>query len=164
MQGPLVGVLTGGVFGAVGAVIMLLGLRAIVRERATRRWPKAEGVIVSSCVDSATHQVRDAHGYYVDSTQYAPVVLYRYVVGGRTLDGTALRLSPTSMGNADKAKAISDRYAAGASVDVSYDPADPSRAYLESGTSGGAIFLTAFGGLFVAVGVLVATLVLVLGG
>ncbi|CAN5242636.1 hypothetical protein BH09MYX1_BH09MYX1_43420 [soil metagenome] len=162
-HGVLAGCAAGGTFAALGAGILVVGLRIILRERRTRSWPKAPGTILASSVATETGTVRDRNNEDVDSTSYQPSVVYRYVVDGKSFDGTRVKLSPSSMSDPKRAKEFLDRYPFGAKVDVAYDPADPKSAYLESGTSGGAIFLTIFGGFFCAIGVLVLALILAFG-
>lgn len=151
-----------GVSGATGALIAFPGLRVILRERASRRWPKAPGVVLSSSYEAADGTSRDAHGYDVTSTTFTPVVEYEYTVDGRTFRGRRIALRSLSTSSPDAVKRCIDRYRSGARVEVFYDPADPSSAFLETGASVGAVFLTAFGGLFLFLGLLGIALIVLL--
>ena len=152
-----------GTSGAIGGLIMTFGLRPIMRERAARRWPRAPGVIQASSYEAHDGTSRDRHGYDVTSTTFTPVVAYEYTVDGRTYPGRRIRLASAATGNADAVKRTIDRYPPRARVQVFYDPNDPASAFLETGTSGGAIFLTAFGALFVALALLGVALVVLVG-
>ncbi|MDB4929721.1 MAG: hypothetical protein JWM10_2205 [Myxococcaceae bacterium] len=153
MNGPLIAALSAGaVFAAMGVAIFLWGRSYRVRDRAIGGWPKAPGVVVSSRYAASTGTTRDAQGYDVTSTSFVPAVSFQYEVAGTTYTGTKVTraVEPTSDGA--KVKAIIDRYPAGAKVEVLVDPKDPATAYLEVGTSGGAMFLMVFGGFFAAMG------------
>lgn len=158
-RGVVVGALTGALFGVLGVLIAAWGWSYVARDRAIARWPKVPGTITSSRCDSETGTTRDADGYDVTSTTYAPVVEYRYTVQGREYPGTKVTRVAERTGDARRVKACVDRYPPGARVQVFHDPADPTAAYLETGTSGGAVFLLVFGGFFAVMGFGVLALV-----
>lgn len=151
-RGVVVGALTGALFGVMGVLIALWGRSYIARDRAIGRWPKAPGTITSSRYESETGTSRDAEGYDVTSTTYVPVVEYRYTVQGQEYPGTRVARVVERTGDAKRVKACIDRYPAGTRVEVFHDPNDPTIAYLETRTSGGAVFLMVFGGVFALMG------------
>lgn len=162
-EGAFGGIFTGGVFFAVGLLIFLWGRSFASRDRAIARWPRAPGVITGSTYSSQTGTSRDQHGYDVTSTTYAPDITFEYTVNGATFGGTRVTRANEPTSDASKIKALIDRYPRGARVEVLYDPSAPSTAYLEAGRSTGALILMIFGGFFLFVGALVASLVLVFG-
>jgi hypothetical protein len=147
----------GAVFATVGLPMVWLALRVFARDRAMRDWPRAPGVMTSSSVASRNERVRDENGLYYDTTVYEAVLRYTYTVGGVTREGTKLSRqgSPTSQEGAQRCV---DAYPAQRSVEVLYDPDDPATAYLEVHRSIGAIFLMAFGGLWLSLAALLVGL------
>ncbi len=148
----MIGALVGALLGVVGVLIALWGRSYLARDRAIARWPKAPGTVTSSRYESETGTSRDADGYDVTSTTYLPVVAYQYTVQGREYPGTKVARVVEWTGDARRVKECIDRYPAGARIEVFYDPADPTTAYLETRRSGGAVFLVAFGGFFALMG------------
>lgn len=153
MSGAVVGALVGAIFAAMGAAIFLWGRSYRVLDRSIGAWPKAPGVVVSSRYAASTGTTRDANGYDVESTTYTPAVTFQYEVAGTTYTGTKVTRASEGTSDGAKVKRIIDRYPAGAKVQVLVDPKDPATAYLEVGTSVGAVFLMVFGGVFAAAGI-----------
>lgn len=148
----IAGLVVGAVFALLGVAILLWGRSYRVLDRSIGAWPKAPGVIVSSRYAASTGTTRDANGYDVEWTSYAPSVTFQYEVAGTTYTGTKVTRASEGTSDGAKVKRIIERYPAGAKVQVLVDPKDPATAYLEVGTSGGAVFLMVFGGVFAAVG------------
>ena len=158
-DGAAIGLVTGGVFAALGTAIFLWGRSFRALDRAIGRWPTAPGTIATSRDEAHDGVTRDAQGYDVASTSYVPVVTYDYEVAGTRYTGTKVSRS-TGAVDAPSVKRVLDRYPPRATVAVLYDPANPATAYLEEGRSWGAMFLMIFGGVFIAAGT--GTLALVL--
>ncbi len=152
-------ILFGSIFGLVGLFGMWLAARAWKKDSAIARWPRAPGRIEVAIVTSWQSQSRDDAGHTYETTMYQPQVRYTYTVEDRTLKGD--RFARVVVSSSSKPNLT--RYSAGSEVQVYYDPADPSIAYLEVHRSIGAIILFCFGGLFLGIGVLVPTLVLLAG-
>ena len=138
----------------IGAVLVLGGLLPILRERASRRWPRAPGVVVSSRYTAKDYQYRDEQGYDRDATSFTPVVEYQYTVGVQRFEGSRISLHGVGTTSADRVKMFIDRYPPGARLEVFYDPRAPASAFLETGASSGAVFLVGFGSIFVALALL----------
>ena len=153
------------VFSTLGGGIALFGSTFLRKDRAIRRWPRAPGQIVSSEVSSFEAQSPDPDrpNRLQYSTYYRPAVRFTYTVGERTFESTQVARTVWSNISRDPAQACVDRYPAGARAEVLYDPADPGTAYLETRTSGGAVFLLIFGGFFLFVGVLLTVIFLLAG-
>lgn len=93
---------------------------------AATRWPTAPGVVTERQSYMATPRKGK------ESPHYRVLVRYRYTVDGREYE--ADRFNPYD-GWTDKATADDSltRFRVGSACDVSYDPTDPSRAYLVPG-------------------------------
>ena len=151
LSGPTLAALAAaGTFTILGVLLLARGLAALALDRAILRWPRAPGQILRS-----TYQAHDGSaridGIDIDSTQFTPVITYRYTVAGHTHAGTQLaRTAPR--GDANTIKQIIDRYPDGSQVQVFYSPRDPATAYLETHRSAGALFLVILGAFFALAG------------
>jgi hypothetical protein len=100
-----------------------LGLRTLWGRTRGRRaleqpWPHTMGTVISSTVQVSTRAgQRNEH----------PLVFYAYQVGSEVFQGSRVRRT----GNGLPAASTVDRYPAGASVVVYYDPTNPGDAALE---------------------------------
>jgi len=114
----------------------------------TAGWPTAPGTVL----ERRTHMATPRTGK--ESPHYRVLVRYRYAVDGREYE--ADRFNPfdgwTDKAAADDALA---RYQPGAACEVSFDPADPSAAYLARGPRRGAWLLA---GALAAAGVILLAL------
>ena len=89
---------------------------------------------------------------------FLPEVRFVYTVDGRTFEGNQVaRVVPWTTSFDEVQKRV-DRYPVHSKVEVYVDPQNPAVAYLETTTSGGAIFLLIFGGFFLFVGVLLTVI------
>ena len=105
----------------------------------TAGWPTAPGTVL----ERRTYMAKPVAGRR-ESIHYRVLVRYRYAVDGREYESE--RFNPFD-GWTDKAAADDalTRYQPGGACEVSYDPADPARAYLACGPRRGAWLLA--GGL-----------------
>jgi len=85
--------------------------------RATVGWPATHGVVDSLAIPET------------GSRWVSPVLSYRYSVGGQILTGSRLNPTESSL-DPDQAKWLSEHLAARDSVEVRYDPENPSRSTL----------------------------------
>jgi hypothetical protein len=145
-----------GAFALFGLPLMGLALSTFAKDRAIARWPRSQGKILSSRIETSTSTERDDRGYNRRVTRHSPVVSYSYVVDGTEYEGNAVARSVAMTTNRTAVQACIDRYAAGKEVMVLYDPKDPTTAYLEVRRSWGAFILLGFGGLLAAIGVVLA--------
>jgi hypothetical protein len=116
---------------ALGAAVILLGLRQAARGRETRGWSHAAGRVLSSRVEEE-HGGAEEQGY----PRWRFDVRYAYEVRGRTYEsGQVWYGSSSAPASQDRAwhQQWADRFPAGGEVDVWYDPADPGRAVLVRG-------------------------------
>jgi hypothetical protein len=129
-----------GIFGLVGAAIIVCGFVTLFSGLVSLGWSETQGVALSA--DIKTHSDSD-------STSYEPQVEYSYQVKGVDYRSSRRVIGDYSSGFGH-AKKIIDRYPAGSSVKVYYNPRDPASAVLETGIGGGAWGLLTIGSLFLA--------------
>lgn len=120
------------VFAAVGLVLLVAGLRDVWRAARTRRWPTAPGKVVSA--EELQHQralPEEAGGG--SRTHYEARIHYEYSVGRIHIGSTVVRLGPTETSSEQQAQATLSRYLPGQTVQVAYNPSDPTESVLEPG-------------------------------
>jgi hypothetical protein len=143
------------IFMLVWAVITLgadaFVLHGIGQSLRAAAWPRAAGTIIGSSVK----EVRGNKG-----TTYRLSVRYTYEVDGQPYQGSRHRFTAWNTSSLDAAEALVERYPAGARVTVFHAP-DASDSVLETGLSGGDLFLLLF--LFPFNLVLVGTVLAALG-
>jgi uncharacterized protein DUF3592 len=136
----------GAVFALVGLGFVAAGVLDIYRGHRSHSWKSATGVIVRSFV---------AKGHGDDAT-HTPVVVYRYRVGDVEHESKRIGVGIGSMGHSE-ARSRVDRYKAGATVPVFYDPEAPAEAVLERGIFAKTWVSLILGTLCVAIGLFFRT-------
>jgi len=119
-------VIFAGLFGLACLVFSLAGWR---HARRAADWPSVLGQVLSSGVVEVAH---DADGR--QTRRYAARIEYAYAVAGVDYRSNQIALGVTTSGSRAGAQAVADRYPAGASIEVHFDPANPSTAALENPT------------------------------
>ncbi|MCU1387039.1 MAG: hypothetical protein JWL72_377 [Ilumatobacteraceae bacterium] len=108
-------------------------LKSSRKGSASAQWPTAVGRIVSSQVTS--RRALDSNGTH--TTVYAPEVVYQYVVGMQQLQSDNVSFSGVAGTSwSSGAEATVARYVPGSSVQVFYNPVNPSEAVLEHSAGG----------------------------
>ncbi|MDB5529124.1 MAG: hypothetical protein JWR51_2227 [Devosia sp.] len=135
---PQNGRTSGGIFVAVMASLMVLFANAIYRRgQATFTWPKVEGVVATSQVDAVRSHYMRGNGFIYYYHLFRSRTVYDYGVNGveyksdRASYGAQTYASFTVL-----AQREADRYVAGDSVEVYYDPKSPENAVLVRGAPG----------------------------
>lgn len=106
------------------AAIVLIAAGAMARATLkVRRWPIVQGEILST-------GVRRSGGSGGGARLHRPLVRYRYAVGDRSYESSAIEHGMETSGGEGWARGVIARYPVGATVDVRYDPADPARSAL----------------------------------
>ncbi len=130
-----VGFLVGVAFVALGVYLGGLALRSWRQARETTRWPRTEGEILESWVESK----EDSEG----DLSYRPVIRYRYQVADQSFEGDLVSVGARNLyGSFGWAQGAVDRYSEGDSVDVYFDPQEPAQAVLEPEVGRGPVALT----------------------
>lgn len=121
-----------------GLVLLLFFVGYRRRLMAANAWPVVPGRVMRSRVeerrggeDGGTHR------------SYEAVVEFRYEVGGLSYSSRQIALGLRSSGSRKSADRIVARYPAGATVEVHYDPANPSEAALENPTGASWLIIAA---------------------
>ena len=144
LQEVLIATLVGGIFAFVAVIILGIAVYMRRRAQASKQWPMVLGQVVSSMITSST----SSEG----GTTYSPDIRYAYDIGGQAYSSNRVAFGGfTSTSNPRDAQKHTDRYPAGAVVQVYYNPNKPQDATLER-RAGSAGFLFAFGGLFLVIG------------
>jgi hypothetical protein len=142
---PLIFIIVGGFTGFVG-------VRSLLRAKASSSWPTAQGVIVSSSVER--HHSRDSDGH--DRTTYHAEVFYEFTVDGTVYNGNKVAYGDYGSGNPSHARKIVNKYPKDKSVEVHYMPEDPGESILEPGVKAQAWFIPLFGLVFFSAGCVMA--------
>lgn len=133
-------------FVALGAFLLIYGLRSKRKAGASQGWPSVQGQIVTSEVKQSISHDDDGG----QSVSYYPAVQYAYQVNGQGYMGKQISFGGTLGGNDPaKAQAKLAPYPPNAMVTVYYDPAKPQDAVLER-SSGGATWAIAVGAVVLA--------------
>ena len=91
--------------------------------QAARNWPTTEGQIISSSIDSCRN-CESGPWYHADIT-------FQYSVEGRTYTREQWTLGSTGFDYERDVQRILQRYPPGATANVTYDPSNPKRGYLD---------------------------------
>lgn len=145
---------------AVGLLI-LGGIGLIVRDFRSRamsvewQWPTASATIERGWVEEEERE--DAAGVLVKT--YMPMLRYRYRVDGEEFQGGDIGLDDRPLPSAEAAVRLLSKYPDFATVEVRYDPDDPSFAVIEAARPPpGREFYFGLGAIILAVAVLLAHL------
>jgi hypothetical protein len=146
-------------FSVFGAVLFRAGSRLARLGDASRQWPTATGHVVSA-------EVVKKKGYNDGEYEYyAPEIRYAYEVDRQPYTGDTIKFGLTRIHYAREALAREwlERYPAGATPPVRYDPADPKTSALEIGQhTGGRLLFSGSIFLLVAAGAVVFTIYIAL--
>ena len=146
-------ILIGVVFLIIGLVLLLVGINQGKKAKAAEAWPTVPGVILSSGLkENRQYDSDDGR----TTVTYEPQVQYQYSLMGQTYQGDRLAFGKVSYNYGLASKKLAP-YAQGANVVVHYDPADPSKAVLETKAAGGVILIV-IGAIFMVLGLIVAVL------
>ncbi len=119
---------------AIGLIILAIVVSALREAPAMKRWPVANGRVLSSKVEEYRDSAGggDYSGNRVRMTLYRPVVLYEYKIAGKRFQGNRITQSPgLNRGVPDFAEKIVQRYARGSELEVRYNPKRPEESVLE---------------------------------
>jgi hypothetical protein len=135
------------IFVVIGAFIAYIGIRDLIRAKASVAWPTSPGKVLSSSVV----QERDSDGV----TEYHAEVVYEFNVNNSTYSGKRISYGGYRTCEGD-AQEIVNRYPQDKNVTVHYMPNNPKECLLEVGVKGRAYIIPAVGLSFVTFGILMA--------
>ncbi len=135
------------VIGGFGLAVLAIVVSSLREAAAMKRWPVAEGRVLSAKVEKYRESVSRGTGGPRDRmTLYRPVLLYEYEVAGKRFRGSRIAQSPgLNRGVPEFAQKMVDRYSAGSAVAVRYNPRRPDESVLEPRVPGSWIFGAAVG-------------------
>ena len=125
----------------IGAAAVVAGVTMMSASRTARAWPVVSGEIIQRGVGPSTTTGASRPGKY-----FEPKVTYSYQVGAAAFTGHRISLT-TKAYDEDTAKKVANELPD--SVEVHYNPADPSDAVLDPGSIGVSILLV-IGGIIAA--------------
>lgn len=134
------------VFVWVGVCFTGDAVQEIRRALASKRWQTVEGIVVLARLEEI--EVGDE----TSRTAFAPVIEYRYTLGGVARVSRKVALSPIHLGSRESAEAVILRYKVGSPVRVYCSPHDPEGAILEPGVRWPFVGKMLFGLMLLAAG------------
>lgn len=142
----------GGVFFLVGAGLgLFLGLPTISDAKASKSWPKVDGIVIESRVEMRRSS-GGANGRNNGPT-YKAIVVYDYKVDDQPHSCDRIWFgSDISTSNRGQMRDTVKQYPEGKTIQVYYDPENPSEAVLQPGAFFSSYFMVIFGGVFAFVG------------
>ena len=141
--------------GGLGIFLMVMGLLSLQQGKEARHWKVVAGRITKSTLEEKRVDTSYGDGLRRSEVGYQPQVEYQYRAGDETLAGKQISLVEKQFTQKAGQKAL-EKYPVGAVVQVHYDPDDPQRAVLETGTVVSS-FIFMLGGLaLVAAGIAIA--------
>lgn len=121
-----------------GLIFIGVAINQVMKARkAEKTWLTVPGIVLNSAIK--VNRSRNSKGQ--TTTNYEPQVSYQYQVKDQTYNGDRLGFGSGRFGKAKADRKIA-LYPQGAQVSVHYDPADPSKAVLETKAMGGGLNLT----------------------
>jgi len=130
-----------------GLAVLAIVVSSLREAAAMKRWPVAEGLVLSAKVEKYRQSVSRGTGGPRDRmTLYRPVLVYEYEVAGKRFRGSRIAQSPgLDRGVPEFAEKVVERYPAGSAVAVRYNPRRPDESVLEPRVPGSWIFGAAVG-------------------
>ncbi len=135
---------------AVSVCIIFYGINMLIKGKASRSWPGCQGTVISSDIE----QESKTDSYEKLTVSYRAHVVYSYSVNEKSFKSNRITFETYSTRQKEKALAIANKYPAGETISVYYDPADPNSAVLEKGTGHAAYFVIVVGCLCAFLGIL----------
>ncbi|HYX03914.1 MAG TPA: DUF3592 domain-containing protein [Reyranella sp.] len=114
---------------AVGVLVLLFFFASYRFSRKAADWPLVRGTILQSGTEKVESRVENRR-----QIVHVPVVEYRYRVSDVDYVSRQIKLGVKISGSQRYAAGVAARYPEGGTVDVHYDPANPSSAALENPT------------------------------
>jgi hypothetical protein len=142
------------IIAAAGAAGLFFFGRPVWRTWRARRWPHAGGTVTRSWTETVSRRVNPTDSLSPVTTRIYVRVSYRYVVAGTAHSSDRVTFFPSTMSHGFEqfAREHCDRYAAGTTVDVRYNPGDPAAAVIETRIPRASFFAVGLAALFLVAG------------
>jgi hypothetical protein len=137
------------VFIAIGGAILNYAAKTAAKARQSLSWPTVEGEIAHSAILYQTNTTNTN-----DRATFKADISYRYKINGKNYSSAKVSHLDFATSSTSRAQSLVERYPDKSRVTVCYNPADPSEAVLEPGSTGGISILYGVGGIFAAAGLL----------
>ena len=147
--GAIIGIGLGFIFTLIGVILLVVAIVSRKKAQKAKSWPTAQGTVISSEV--RTHQdISSDDGH--SSTSYEPLVKYSYTVNNISYTGSRIGYG-ANMFDRNTAQNMANRYMAGSTLPVYYNPIDPHDSVLDTTAGGSKIFMI-IGIIFTALGLM----------
>lgn len=120
-------------FGLGSLIFLGFGLWAINKGMQSENWDKGTATITSSEIEKTESKSKDAQGFTQTSTSYSVRVTYAYTVEGSGYEGNTIGFGTMSHNEKSDAQEELKSYPKGKTIDVYYDPENPSDSVLKKG-------------------------------
>ena len=141
-----------------GVLLVISGIVSIIRSRRSRKWPVAQGRVVSSKILEDWESSDSSTTSRMSSYTYKPEIVFEYDVDGTTHVSNMVSMVDYQSSNFSRSEKIMERYPEGKDVQVFYHPSNPSLGILEPRSIGGGCLILAIGLGFIVICTLVALL------
>jgi hypothetical protein len=129
----------------IGVIAFALGAWGAVNRALTLKWPRVSAEIVDANLTLHERETRDVQR---PDRWHTFAVHYLYRINGKTYLGGGTEPYDFNMQNSAGAVKMANAYKIGSTVEVAYDPNDPTVAYLMPGPSSFSLVLLAIGAGF----------------
>ena len=139
-------------FTVAGIVVTGFGIQYLRQGLDSKNWPETSGIVTASY---AEHQISHRNSAGSSSDSYVARIAYTYTVNGINYTSREIGFGESlyTSKNRDKIETYLKQYPKKMEVTVYYNPANPHKAVLIPGITGGALLITAGGLFFLLVGV-----------
>ena len=120
-------------FGFGSMIFLGVGLWMINKGMQSENWEKGTATITSSEIEKTESKSKDAQGFTQTSTSYGVSVKYSYTVEGGNYEGNTVGFGTMSHNERSDAQEELKSYPKGKTIDVYYDPENPSDSVLNKG-------------------------------
>ena len=120
-------------FGLGSMIFLGVGLWMINKGMQSENWDKGTATITSSEIEKTESRSKDAQGFTRTSTSFSVRVTYAYTVEGSNYEGNTVGFGTMSHNERSDAQEELKSYPKGKTIDVYYDPENPSDSVLKKG-------------------------------
>ena len=120
-------------FGFGSMIFLGVGLWMINKGMQSENWDKGTATITSSEIEKTESKSKDAQGFTQTSTSYGVSVKYSYTVEGGNYEGNTVGFGTMSHNERSDAQDELKSFPKGKTIDVYYDPENPSDSVLNKG-------------------------------
>lgn len=136
----------GGIFGVMGASLLVYGWNLNRRRKVAPGWPSVKGKVTASQVNkTSTASASGMPGF--SPVVFVPVVQYSYQVNDLAYQRDNLASGKADAYNSVTAQNVVDRYRPGTSVTVYYNPSNPGEALIDLNPRRGNFYVWAGAGV-----------------